>query len=163
MGKELDSLADLVSFGVLPSFYLLQLMSEKSEFYLLALLIIVFSALRLARFNLDESQADSFEGLPTPANAIMLTSLVFSGISFSEITLIGICIMSSLLLVSKIRLMAFKFSVFSWKGNEPKWTFIVVTGMLLLVFKWTIIPLLIPFYILVSLISGVLLKQRGAT
>ncbi|MEQ9404156.1 MAG: CDP-diacylglycerol--serine O-phosphatidyltransferase [Cyclobacteriaceae bacterium] len=160
IGKELDSLADLISFGVLPAFYLLQILSQKSEFYWLAILVIIFSALRLAKFNLDDSQSDSFEGLPTPANAIMLTSLVFIQYSLSELTLIGICIMSCLLLVSKIRLLALKFESFSWKGNEPRWVLIALIVLLIIVFQWTIVPLLIPVYIIVSIVSTVLVRQH---
>lgn len=158
-GKELDSLADMVSFGVLPAFYLLKLLSATSEFYWVAILIIVFSALRLAKFNLDDSQSDSFEGLPTPANALMITSLVFLGFSLPEFSLIGICIMSSLLLVSKIRMTALKFSSFGWKGNEARWFLIGASIVLFIVFKWTFLPILIPFYIVVSIVSGVLAKQ----
>lgn len=159
-GKELDSLADMVSFGVLPAFYLLKLLSLTSEFYWIAILVVVFSALRLAKFNLDESQSDSFIGLPTPANALMITSLVFLGFQLSEFTLVGICIMSSLLLVSKIRMTALKFSSFGWKGNEVRWFLIGTSIVLFIVFKWTFLPILIPFYIVVSIVSSVLVKEN---
>lgn len=157
-GKELDSLADMVSFGALPGFYLLKLLMATSQFYWVAILVVVFSALRLAKFNLDDSQSDSFEGLPTPANALMITSLVFLGFPLSEFTLIGICIMSSLLLVSKIRMTALKFSSFGWKGNEVRWFLIIASVVLFIVFKLTFLPILIPFYILVSIVSSVLTK-----
>jgi len=159
MGKELDSLADMVSFGLLPAFYMLKLLEGTSEFYWIALLIAIFSALRLAKFNIDDSQSDSFEGLPTPANAIMLTSLFLLDLPLHEVTLIGICLMSSLLLVSKLRLIALKFKSFSWSGNEPRWILILGSVILLLVFGWTFVPLLIPYYLVVSILSAVSLKR----
>lgn len=159
MGKELDSLADMVSFGLLPAFYMLKLLEGNSGFYWVAILIAVFSALRLAKFNIDDSQSDSFEGLPTPANAIMLTSLFLLGSPLHEITLIGICLMSSLLMVSKIRLIALKFKAFVWKGNEARWILIVGSLILFLVFGLTFLPLLIPFYIIVSILSSVSLNR----
>ncbi|MEP5612114.1 MAG: CDP-diacylglycerol--serine O-phosphatidyltransferase, partial [Cyclobacteriaceae bacterium] len=130
-----------------------------SEFYWIAILIAIFSALRLAKFNVDDSQSDSFEGLPTPANAIMLTSLFLLELPLHEATLIGICVMSSLLLISKLRLIALKFKSFSWKGNEPRWILIVGSVILLLVFGWTFVPLLIPYYLVVSILSAVSLNR----
>ncbi len=159
MGKELDSLADMVSFGLLPAFYMMKMLDNSSEFYWIGLLIAIFSALRLAKFNLDDSQLDSFEGLPTPANAIMLTSLLYLGYQLPELTLIGIVLMSSLLLVSKLRLIALKFRSFGWRGNEARWILIIGSILLFLVFRWTFVPLLIPFYIVVSILSSVTLKR----
>ncbi len=159
MGKELDSLADMVSFGLLPAFYMMKMLDNTSEFYWLALLIAIFSALRLAKFNLDDSQSDNFEGLPTPANAIMLTSLLYLGYQLPEMTLVGIVVMSSLLLVSRLRLIALKFRTFGWSGNEARWVLIFGSLVLFLVFRWTFIPLLIPFYIVVSILSNVSLNK----
>lgn len=154
IGKQLDSLADLVSFGLLPSFYMLQLLNEQeSPLYWLAVGITIFSALRLAMFNLDDSQSDSFKGLPTPANAIMLTSLSFVSFNLFEYTLISICVFSCVMLVSPIRLIALKFSSKSWKGNEWRWILIIGIVGLFAVFQLTFIPFLIPFYIVVSIIS----------
>ncbi|MEP1034584.1 CDP-diacylglycerol--serine O-phosphatidyltransferase [Ekhidna sp.] len=160
MGKQLDSLSDLVSFGLLPSFFMLQwLLQSGSEFYWVAIIIAIFSAIRLAKFNIDETQSDSFKGLPTPANAIMLTSLTFVSFELYEYTLISICIFSAILLVSPIRLIALKFSSSGWKGNEERW--ILLMGILILatVFQWTFIPFLIPFYIVVSVFSFLIRKK----
>ncbi len=159
VGKELDSLADLVSFGLLPAFYMMKLLDNGIEFNWLAILIVIFSAIRLAQFNLDDSQAESFKGLPTPANAIMLTSLVFLGPLLHELTLIGIILLSCLLLISRLRLIALKFKSFGWNGNEPRWILIVGSVALFLVLNWTFVPLLIPFYIVVSILSNVSLRQ----
>jgi CDP-diacylglycerol--serine O-phosphatidyltransferase len=155
VGKQLDSLSDLVSFGLLPSFFMLQWLQEASNYYWVALIIAVFSAIRLAIFNLDDSQSDTFKGLPTPANAIMLTSLIFVPFELYEYTLISICLFSALLLVSPVRLIALKFSSTGWKGNEARWILIGSTVVMLIVFQWTSLPYLIPLYILVSIISFV--------
>ena len=108
MGKQLDSLSDLVSFGLLPSFFMLEWLQRESDYFWIAIIIAIFSAVRLAIFNTDKNQHDSFKGLPTPANAIMLTSLTFLPFELYEYTLISICIFSSILLISPIRLIAFK-------------------------------------------------------
>ena len=155
IGKQLDSLADLISFGLLPSFFILQLLEEKSDYFWIAILIPIFSAIRLAIFNIDTSQANSFKGLPTPANAIMLTSLTFFPFELYEYTLLSICLFSSLMLVSPIRLIALKFKGMSWGENKARWLLIIGIGLCLMVLKWTFIPFLIPFYIVMSLISNV--------
>ncbi|MEQ8906615.1 CDP-diacylglycerol--serine O-phosphatidyltransferase [Ekhidna sp.] len=160
IGKQLDSLADLVSFGLLPSFFMLQWLQEISDFFWIALIIAVFSAVRLAVFNVDETQSDNFKGLPTPANAIMLTSLIFVPFELYEYTLISICLFSSLLLVSPLRLIALKFSSPGWKGNEARWILIGSIIVLLGVFQWTFVPYLIPLYIMVSVISFVTGKYK---
>ncbi|SNS96056.1 CDP-diacylglycerol---serine O-phosphatidyltransferase [Ekhidna lutea] len=159
IGKQLDSLSDLVSFGLLPSFFMLKWLEGITAFYWVAIIIAVFSAIRLAVFNVDESQTDSFKGLPTPANAIMLTSLSFVSFELYEYTLISICLFSALLLVSPIRLVALKFKSFAWKGNEGRWILIAGIVVFISVFQWTFIPFLIPFYLVVSLISFVAFKK----
>jgi len=155
IGKQLDSLADLISFGLLPSFYMLMLL-DGSHFKWVAILVAVFSALRLAKFNIDDTQTDSFRGLPTPANAIMLTSIVLVPFELYQYTLISICVLSSLLLISPIRLLALKFKTFGWRGNESRWILIFGVLVMVFVFKWTFIPLLVPFYIVVSILSSVI-------
>ncbi len=160
VGKQLDSLSDLISFGLLPSFYMLQLLEAKSEYFWIAILISVFSAIRLAIFNVDSSQSDSFRGLPTPANAIMLTSLGFLPFELHEFTLLSICIFSSLILVSPVRLIALKFVNTAWKGNEARWILILGLASCMIVFKWTFIPFLIPLYIVVSVISNIIIMSR---
>jgi len=150
-GGQLDSLADLISFGVLPSFYILMLLKEQSSVYWVAILITLFSAYRLAKFNIDDSQADSFLGLPTPANAVMITSLFLLpfelGVAFLMFTISVSCIA----LIAPIRLLALKFNNFDWSGNEPRWILIMGCILLLLIFKWSFVPFLIPFYAFVSL------------
>jgi CDP-diacylglycerol--serine O-phosphatidyltransferase len=166
IGKELDSLADMVSFGLLPSLVMYSLIRENSlNEYLpyVAFLMIVCSALRLAIFNIDETQKDSFRGVPTPANAFFISSLPllhpYVGTwLFNEWILVAITIVFSLLLVSRFELFALKFKNFSWADNKIRFTFIVLTVLLIALFKIAAIPLIILTYILLSL--GVRLFSR---
>jgi CDP-diacylglycerol--serine O-phosphatidyltransferase len=155
----LDSLADVVSFGVLPSTIMFSLMHDVSRLSWLpytAFLITVFSALRLAKFNIDESQKDSFMGLPTPANAIFISSLIFlhppaSVVTTHELSLLAITFVFSLLLVSPFPLFALKFKSFKWRDNKLRFTFI---GLSVLLFAWqqaAALPFVIILYIGLSL------------
>ncbi len=162
MGKELDSLADVVSFGLLPSFFMSQLIAEKSEGYLffVGLSIVIFSALRLAIFNIDDRQNDKFIGLPTPANAIMICSISFLPENFLGLYgLIAITLGSCILLVSPLELLAFKFKNFHWRENIMKYLLLILVIILLVVFRWEALPLLVPVYIVFSLIGNFLNKN----
>jgi CDP-diacylglycerol---serine O-phosphatidyltransferase len=179
IGKELDSLADVVSFGVAPGlimFNLIQINSDPlpgNSSYLvfapyLALLIPIFSALRLAKFNIDERQSDNFLGLPTPANAFVFASLPmififqyepmasnnagFLDLLFQPLVLTALCILFSWLLVSEIPLFAMKFKSFSWKENDYKYIFLLVSLGLIIWLKFIAIPATILLYILFSVI-----------
>jgi CDP-diacylglycerol--serine O-phosphatidyltransferase len=159
IGKELDSLADMISFGVLPSLFLYVTLVLESPFSFipyLAILMAVCSALRLAIFNLDETQSDSFKGLPTPANAIFITALPFLqspvyDFVFSPVVLTVVTVVFSLLLVSRIDLFALKFKNFTWADNKVRFTFLLSCVLLLAVFKLAALPLIILLYILLSL------------
>ena len=159
IGKELDSLADMVSFGVLPALLMytsISLQSSSAFLPFTALLIAVASALRLAIFNLDETQSDSFKGLPTPANAIFITALPLLDAPFLDfvrnpVVLACICVAFSLLLVSRIDLFALKFKNFSWSDNKVRFLFLFLAVLLLVVFKLAAIPLIILSYIALSL------------
>lgn len=159
IGKELDSLADMVSFGLLPAMVIYRMLLESdSPEYLpyVAFSIAVFSALRLAIFNIDETQHDSFKGLPTPANALFITSLpLLTGniaiALYEPWILCAIIIISSYLLVSGIRLFALKFKSFSWKENKVRFTFLALCVLLLAVLKIAAIPVIILLYVALSL------------
>jgi CDP-diacylglycerol--serine O-phosphatidyltransferase len=159
IGKELDSLADVVSFGVLPAMVMYKLIGAHSASDVLpffAFTIAAFSALRLAIFNLDETQTDSFKGLNTPANTLFITALPFLPESirawlFQDWVLIAITFVFSLLLVSRIEIFAFKFKNFSWADNKIRFTFLLLCVLLLAVFQFAAIPLLILLYIALSL------------
>lgn len=169
IGKELDSLADDVTFGVAPStilFAQLGVMDYPSfmepvrhivPFF--AYIMAAFSALRLAKFNLDERQATSFIGLPTPANALFWGALVVGGSQWIERSpwmvpalLVAICV-SCWLLVSEVPMFALKFKHWGWKGNEVKYIFAGSCIPLLLIFHVLGIAIIIAWYVLLSLFT----------
>jgi CDP-diacylglycerol--serine O-phosphatidyltransferase len=177
IGIQLDSLADMVTSGVVPGIAMFQLlnMAQKdgwnldlfgmhTEVGLLPLfgfLITLASAYRLANFNVDENQVASFSGLPTPANALLILSLplillyqnneVLSTLILNQWFLMGITVLSAFLLNSNIRLFALKFQGTSFKENGVKYLFLIGSLVLLLTLKFMAIPAIILFYILTSL------------
>jgi len=168
IGKELDSLADDVTFGVAPSamiFYELTVMDypamlEPLRTYLpyVAFIMAAFSALRLAKFNLDERQSMGFIGLPTPANALFWGALLVGSSQWIEANLSGLVIIlgvliSSWLLVSEIPMFALKFKHWGWKGNEVRYIFLISCVPLLIIFGITGIAIIIAWYVLLSLIT----------
>ncbi len=169
IGKELDSLADIVSFGVLPAMAMYQWIDSSGGAHWLsyiALMIAVFSALRLAKFNIDTRQTDSFIGVPTPANALFLTSLAFlpesiRAIVFTTPALTGITIVFSLLLLAPFELFALKFKDFSWAHNQIRFTFLALSVFLLVILKAGALPLIILSYIIISLGSRILAGQKN--
>ncbi|MEO1049603.1 MAG: CDP-diacylglycerol--serine O-phosphatidyltransferase [Bacteroidota bacterium] len=167
IGKQLDSLADMVTFGVLPSFILFYLWQQNATWHwpYLSFLIPVCSALRLAKFNIATDQSDSFKGLPTPATAIFIGSLVFltdewAGLVHNEISLALISVGLSLLMVSNLRLIALKFKRFAWSGNEVKFILIAISILLAFLLGLSSAPLIILAYVILSVIDNVILGGR---
>jgi CDP-diacylglycerol--serine O-phosphatidyltransferase len=163
IGKDLDSLADMVTFGLLPSLFIYRMMESlgaSPALCYVALLIAVCSALRLAVFNNDPTQSDTFRGVPTPANALFLTGLPFleplipGGIG-SPVLLAAIAVIFSILLVSRFELFALKFKSFGWADNKLRYTFLLLALILLAIFKLTALPLVVILYISLSLGSRV--------
>lgn len=145
VGKELDSLADLITFGLAPSMMLTECIRQQTEFSnyawgycsLFALLMVAFSGLRLAKFNCDARQTDNFIGLATPANALFWASLIAA---FPDMpswracmpwVMMGMMLVSCYLLVSEIPFFSLKFHNFSWKENSTR--FIFLLGCLILI------------------------------
>lgn len=166
IGKELDSLADLISFGLLPTVFMYHaLEAYTANLYMpfASLLIVVFSALRLAKFNIDETQSDSFKGLPTPANALFITGLLYldflwNDVNYTLFILLSLTLVFSALLVSNIELFALKFKDFSWRANKTRFTFLILSVLLIAFFNFAAIPLVVILYILFSLglkVSGI--------
>lgn len=171
IGKELDSLADIVTFGVAPSAMIYSLLftmtwpaclgtevGEVMPFF--AFVMAAFSALRLAKFNLDERQSTSFIGLPTPANALFWGSLIV-GIgdslptsSWLTILLLFWVMMMSWLLIAEIPMFALKFKHWGWRGNEVKYIFVLTTIPLVLLLGWIGVAVVIVWYVLLSMISS---------
>ncbi|WP_421873250.1 CDP-diacylglycerol--serine O-phosphatidyltransferase [Marinoscillum sp.] len=164
IGKELDSLADMVSFGLVPALYMFRAIGEETTHPYLpyaGLLIAAFSALRLAKFNVDDSQSDQFIGVPTPANTILITSLAFlpQGFPMSLVTLLALTVASSLLLVANVPMIALKFKGAGWSGNELRYSLIIALLALLAIFKLAALPMLIPIYIFFSLLGNFVAKK----
>jgi len=158
MGKELDSLADVVSFGVAPGVLVLSMLTQSQLPYWVAFagfIIPVFSALRLAKFNIDERQTSSFIGLPTPANALFWVGL---GYSFSDVLIanswyvLAFTVIISGLLVSELPMFSLKFKSLKWKDNQIQYIFLIVSIVLIAVFEIKALAIIIAWYILFSVI-----------
>ena len=171
MGKQLDSLADVVSFGVAPGLILYQLLRisfakeidglDVSVMALLpAFLIPCAGAWRLARFNIDTTQQFSFKGIPIPAAGITIASLPliihYQQLNLQEVLInkwliYGIILLLSYLMVSNIRLMSLKFKDSSLKNNLPKYILAAIAIVAAIVLKWVAIPVVFIAYVIVSL------------
>jgi CDP-diacylglycerol---serine O-phosphatidyltransferase len=194
MGKQLDSMADMVSFGLVPGtlvFWYLQLsisdlnLQQSYWDYLkfFPFVITLFSAYRLAKFNIDTRQTENFIGLNTPANTLfwiafplifkfqaqsitnenfLSTGLinVYSSILNSPYLLCFLSLLCSILLVSEIEIFSLKFKKYSWQGNEIRFTFLGISLMLLITLFFLAIPIIIILYILLSIINNQ--KKRNA-
>lgn len=166
IGKELDSLADDVTFGVAPATLVFTLLGTldypsvieplRPVLPFVAYIMAAFSALRLAKFNLDERQTTQFIGMPTPANALFWGSLIVGGGSFLEsskwmlllvIALVALC---SYIMVAEIPMFALKFKHWGWRGNEVKYTFIISCVPLLLIFGISAFAIIIAWYVALS-------------
>lgn len=176
IGKELDSLADDITFGFAPSAIIFSYLNEScavanstlctlhSTLPFVAFILAAFSALRLAKFNLDERQALGFIGLPTPANALFWGALIgglhgyqiyFDGMEWCVI--VGIFI-SSYLLVSEIPMFALKFKTWGWKGNEIKYIFLLTCIPMLFLGIFGLAAI-IAWYVILSAVNIYLLKN----
>lgn len=169
IGKELDSLADDVTFGLAPAAIVFSLFKEVHYPAFLApitdimpyaaFLIAVFSALRLAKFNLDERQTSSFIGMPTPANALFWGSLTvgahdfLTSTSFNAIYLFILVIIMSLLLVAELPMFSLKFKNLSWQQNKVSYTFLIVSIPLLVIFQLSGFAAVILWYIVLSVLT----------
>lgn len=173
IGKELDSLADVITFGFAPAaitFMLIDVPIDVMQWKIVsfaAFLIAAFSALRLAKFNIDERQTYGFIGLPTPANALFWGSLgiLLPAINYPDwftfeilvpLLLLGVFI-SCWLLVSEVPMFALKFKNYGWRGNELRYSFIAVSALLLAVLGLGGFSAVIVLYVVLS----VLTQRRG--
>ena len=173
LGQQLDSLADLITFGWLPASVIYKLITNYTHLpYLpyIALLIPNFSALRLARFNIDTRQQSIFIGLPTPANGILISTLPLiitankyiwlTAFLSHPYTLVMLVILTSYLLVANIPLIALKFTTYAWHPNRFKYSFLLTSVLLILAFKVEGLALSIILYVLISPIMVRLQQER---
>jgi len=179
LGLQLDSLADMVTSGVVPGIVMYQLMRSSSgypklgcsvePFPFLGFLIALGSCYRLANFNVDTRQTDSFIGLPTPANALFILSLpLVLHYSYSMVVLeiltnpwvlLAISVLSVYMLNAEIPLFSLKIKQFNLKNNLIQISFLIGSIVLLLIFQFAGIPLVILFYVLLSVVNNFLLKR----
>jgi CDP-diacylglycerol---serine O-phosphatidyltransferase len=178
LGKQLDSLADIITFGTLPAvivFHLMKMAIESGQapndlhLEYAAFIITVFSALRLAKFNIDTRQTEDFIGVNTPANSIFFSSFPFIldtdhlRISFlisNYWFLLALVIIFSLLMVSEIRIFGLKFKDFSFEKNKIRYLFLISAVVLFVIFKFSSIPLIIILYITLSLVQQYLINKK---
>jgi CDP-diacylglycerol--serine O-phosphatidyltransferase len=172
IGKELDSLADCVTFGVLPAFVLFKLLdgapnlpfvyAQYSAFH-----IAVFSALRLAKFNVDTRQSESFIGVPTPANALLWVSLPFliaknnflSGLVAEPIFLLLLSVIMSFLMNAELPLLALKFKNFSVRENIWRYLLVLIAAGIVSVWGFAGISFAVVAYVLLSIFSNLFSKN----
>lgn len=181
IGKELDSLADMVSFGVAPAIlaHLLMLRelpgnsvtlfvewswSEKIVVFA-PLFITAFSAYRLAKFNLDVRQTTDFIGMPTPANALFWVSLVFGSVYtpelyrllFGNVWVLAVCaVILSILLVCELPMFSLKISGFAWKKNQIRYSYFILLVLLAVILGKAVVIFMIPVYILFAVINALI-------
>ncbi len=206
LGKQLDSLADMITFGLAPGVIMMVvLVFQEGHLHLLegstmfrsdllsswignlpslqlsgklplvALIIPFFSMFRLAKFNIDTRQSESFIGLPTPANTIFFMAFPLLLTQYGNTTgwehdlilwliqpmvLIPIIIVMSLLLVAELPLFALKFKSFQWKGNEIRYVFLISCGILIPLLLFWSVPIIILLYLLLSLINTIIRKKQ---
>ena len=164
IGKELDSLADCITFGFAPSAIVFEYLKPETELLpFIAFVMAAFSALRLAKFNLDERQAMGFIGLPTPANALFWGALIvgagewmksapFIGQNLSLVVLVGVFI-SCWLLIAEIPMFALKFKTWGWRDNQVKYIFLLTCIPLLLLLGISGLAAIIAWYVVLSVVT----------
>ena len=187
LGLQLDSLADVITSGVVPGLMMFKLLldiqeDDTSMYYLtedyyymgfvpyLGFIITLASAYRFAKFNIDARQTDSFIGLPTPANALFIMSIPmiqFDGSHewvvnalFNPFVLLAISLISAYMLNAEIPLFSLKVKEFSWKKSKLQFSFLALSALLLLFFGFTALPIIILFYVALSTINNTILAKN---
>ncbi|WP_201986185.1 CDP-alcohol phosphatidyltransferase family protein [Hymenobacter rubidus] len=167
IGKDLDSLADMVSFGVVPGAIIFKLLTTNEALATgnwqwlpyFGFLVSIFSALRLAKFNNDTRQTTSFIGLPTPACTLVVASLPLilandhfslSSVILNPLVLLGLTVLLSGLLVAELPLFALKFKTLRWADNRRRFLFLLLAAGLLLGLRAAAVPLVVLLYVLLS-------------
>jgi CDP-diacylglycerol--serine O-phosphatidyltransferase len=167
LGKQLDSLADMVSFGVLPSVIIYHLFLKSTDLNsenwinYSAFIIAVFSGLRLAKFNIDTRQSENFIGLPTPANALLIASFpimleendsIFMNYIMNPNALLVFSLLISFLLISEIPLLSLKFKTISFSENILRYLLIGSSLIFIALLQFTAIPIILALYLMISMI-----------
>ena len=168
LGKQLDSLSDLISFGFLPACMIYTLLLDDRMDHLFqigalpAFFITAFTAIRLGRFNLDQEQQDQFKGLPSPANAILISGFWMNSQAFSFQPFLGylVIIASCYLLVAPIKMVNLKFKNLSWRENKIRFIFIFAAIIIFLALRSFAPLFIILLYISLSLIENWFLQKK---
>lgn len=177
IGADLDSLSDVVSFGVAPGFIMYWLMTRTTSSFTLsvcgldlipclAFMLPVFCAIRLAKFNIDSTQATSFRGIPAPGMALFVASLPLALSQVGHLTdgslrlgyCIGIVLVFSFMMVCNLRFFSFKMKNARWRGNEVRWILITLTAAFFAIFRFAALPFVILLYVLLSVFFGEKMK-----
>ena len=171
IGIQLDSLADLVSFGLVPGIIIYNLFIQAPSSYVgsilssvipfFSFLVTITSAIRLAKFNISKSNSSFFNGLPTPANTILIYSIAiiisdknkFADLFLNYSSLTLLILISSFLLVCNLKLMNFKFKKFKFKGNRRRIFILLTSGILVYMLSFYSIPIIMIMYIVVSIFT----------
>ena len=175
IGAQLDSLADVISFGMAPAaivYYFLHSITAgfplREGICFFSFIITIFSALRLAKFNIDTRQSNSFLGLPVPANGLFWAAFIPAIIPFAEgrevlfsVIILALIVVFCLLMVSEFPMFSLKLKDYGWKGNEFPYILINLTILFILVFKTGGVSLVIVAYIILSLIKNTIPVKNG--
>ena len=163
IGKDLDSLADIITFCFLPATILFALIEKNSQSGWLpyaGFLLVLFGALRLAKFNSDTRQSEHFYGLPVPASGIFVSVFpfvsdfgesTFYSLLTNQNTLVGVAVLLSVMMVSDIKLMSLKFKNFSFAANWPRYLLILSSIILLALIQLIALPIIIILYVVLSM------------
>ncbi len=174
IGGELDSLADDISFGLLPAVILYVLYGRMAALWLPAgtvseiaafgvFVVAVFAALRLAKFNIDDTQHTEFCGLPSPAAALLCGSLGLlaerNGLVMPREAVLLVAVLVAALMVSPIRMFSLKFEGFGWKGNELRYGFLLLCAVLLATLRACAIPVVLVLYVAISTVRWWIVRK----
>lgn len=167
LGKELDSLADVVSFGVAPATIVFQMLVAnntwgENQLAYVSFMLPLFAAWRLAKFNVDTRQSNSFRGLPTPAAGIVVASLPLVAFQYPQLNgfianpacLVSVVGVVSLLMVLPISLFSLKFKTYKFSVNTVRYSFLFLSFLLILIFRFAAAPFILFLYISLSLIQN---------
>ena len=183
LGKQLDSLADMVTSGVVPGILMFRFYEETIQYGDTDLstigILMAFSAFiltlaagyRLAKFNIDTRQSESFIGLPTPAMSLFVVSLPIiyeyttiefvKKLVFNNYFLISVSIILSILMNSNIRLFSLKFKSFNIRKNIMKYTLLLISLILIITLQYLAVPLIIVLYVLLSILGNTINKSHS--
>lgn len=178
-GMQLDSFADLVSFGMAPGFLMFMVLKNSNMnlwedynfiFPYIALLIPLFTAFRLALFNISQDKEGDFNGLPSPANAFFYASLVicfhyqdstyFHNLLSSPLFLLPAILVTSFIMISNISMFSLKFKNYKMKSNKTQYAFIIASLGIIIAFRLSALPLIIPLYIVFSILNNTLVNEE---